>query len=145
MNPTFLPIGVLAKLSQCTIPTIRYYEQIGLIPPASRSAGRRLYDEADVQRLTFIRRCRDFGFPLERVRAMVSLYENRDSDCGQIRDVALGHLEEVEQRMRELIALQKSLYEFVVSCTEANCHGTTGDCVVINDLSRSRKEVRPEA
>ncbi|HSV60040.1 MAG TPA: MerR family transcriptional regulator [Variovorax sp.] len=60
-------IGVLAKQTGCTVPTIRYYEQIGLLPAGPRTeAGRRHYDETAAQRLTFIRRCREFGFSIER-------------------------------------------------------------------------------
>lgn len=145
MNSALLPIGVLAAQSQCSVPTIRYYEQIGLIPLASRAAGRRLYGEDDVRRLTFIRRCRDFGFPLEQVKEMVHLYENGDRDCREVRDIAQRHLVEVKKRMGELRELEKSLSKFVASCNPANCHGTTSDCVVIEDLSLSFKEVRRQS
>ncbi|GJI92202.1 MerR family transcriptional regulator [Rugamonas sp. R1(2021)] len=132
----------MADQSQCSVPTIRYYEQIGLIPPAARSAGRRLYGEEDVRRLTFIRRCRDFGFSLERVKEMVSLYENGDRDCAEVRDIAQAHLDVVRHRMTELLALEKSLSQFVTSCNSVSCQGTTSDCVAIEDLSQSFKEVR---
>jgi MerR family copper efflux transcriptional regulator len=64
-------IGALAEQTGCSVPTIRYYEQIGLIPAARRrSGGHRVYDAAAVQQLGFIRRCRDFGFALEQIRAL---------------------------------------------------------------------------
>lgn len=142
MNAAGLPIGALADRSQCSVPTIRYYEQIGLIPKAMRTAGRRLYNEDDVRRLTFIRRCRDFGFSLERVKDMLSLYENGDRDCAEVRDIAQAHLAEVRHRMRELRQLEKSLTRFVGNCNDEQCGGTTSDCVVIDDLSLSFKELR---
>lgn len=142
MNLALLPIGTLAAQSQCSVPTIRYYEQIGLIPLATRAAGRRLYGENDVRRLTFIRRCREFGFPLERIKEMLQLYENGDRDCGEVRDIAQRHLADVEQRMDELRELAKTLSQFVASCNPANCQGTTSDCVVIEDLSLSFNEIR---
>ena len=64
---TELKIGALARVAQTSVPTVRYYEQIGLLPPAARQGGsQRVYAEADVRRLTFIRRCREFGFPIGR-------------------------------------------------------------------------------
>ena len=64
MKPSSISIGVVAKQTGCTVPTIRYYEEIGLLPQAARTeSGQRNYGEATLRRLTFIRRCRDFGFP----------------------------------------------------------------------------------
>jgi DNA-binding transcriptional MerR regulator len=64
------------------VPTIRYYEQIGLLPKAARRlGGHRLYGEADRRRLTFIRRCRAFGFPIEEVRKLAALVDTPEQDC----------------------------------------------------------------
>jgi DNA-binding transcriptional MerR regulator len=141
MDSNHLPIGALAERSNCSIPTIRYYEQIGLLPAARRKAGRRLYGEDDVRRLTFIRRCRDFGFPLDRVKEMVSLYEDGDRACAEVREIAQAHLNEVDERMRELLALKSSLNEFVQSCNSARCRGTTSDCVIIEEMSECFTEI----
>ncbi|RZJ09911.1 MAG: MerR family transcriptional regulator, partial [Rubrivivax sp.] len=63
-----LSIGTVAKQAGCSVPTIRYYEDIGLLPPAARTAaGQRSYGKADLQRLGFIRRCRELGFPVDQV------------------------------------------------------------------------------
>jgi DNA-binding transcriptional MerR regulator len=68
-----LKIGELAELTGMSVPTIRYYEQIGLLPRAPRQAGgQRVYSRDDVERLTFIRRCREFDFSIEQVRALVA-------------------------------------------------------------------------
>ena len=87
-----MSIGVLGERTGCTVPTIRYYEQIGLLPRADRgSGGQRVYGEADFRRLTFIRRCRDFGFPIEQVRELVALVASRNRDCVEAGGIAQGH------------------------------------------------------
>ena len=69
-----LKIGALARQTGTSAPTIRYYEEIGLLRPAGRQAGnQRIYGEADVRSLTFIRRCRDFGFSIDQIRELVAL------------------------------------------------------------------------
>ena len=70
-TPELLRIGALARISGCSVPTIRYYEEVGLIPAASRrSSGHRVYYARAIQLLSFIRRCRDFGFSIEQTRVM---------------------------------------------------------------------------
>src|SRR5262249_7711333 len=109
-----MTIGRVAAETGCTVPTIRYYEEIGLLPEANRRmGGHRVYGETDLRRLTFIRRCRDFGFPIEQVREMVALVESPERDCTAARDLAEGHLIGVRRKLRELRALEKSLKAFV--------------------------------
>lgn len=131
-----LSIGTLARHSGTTPPTIRYYEQIGLLRrPDRREGGHRVYGEADLQRLTFIRRCRDFGFPIEQVRELVSVTENADRSCNEVRDLARDQLAAVRARMEELRELEASLSVLVTDC-EARCAGGPGpDCVILEDLS----------
>jgi DNA-binding transcriptional MerR regulator len=84
-----LTIGVLAQRSGSSVPTVRYYEEIGLVPKAKRGpGGHRLYDESDLKRLTFVRRCRDFALPIEKIRELVSLMNHPAQDCSKARDVA---------------------------------------------------------
>lgn len=131
-----LTIGRLAELTQSNVPTIRYYEEIGLLPKAARRlGGHRTYGEADLHRLTFIRRCRDFGFPIEQVRALIALTERPDRDCVEARDVAQQHLDVVRDKLRELRALEKSLKIFVTTCDNACAGGSAADCVILEDLS----------
>ena len=81
-----LTIGALAAQTGCNVATIRYYEEIGLLPKASRGpGGHRVYRDSDLRRLTFIRRCRDFQFPIEQVRELVDLIENPERDCSVAR------------------------------------------------------------
>jgi DNA-binding transcriptional MerR regulator len=89
MSKSKMTIGLLALRAKTNVPTIRYYEDIGLLPPAQRTAnGHRHYRDADLKRLTFIKRCRDFGFPIEQVRGLVALFENGDRACIEVRDMA---------------------------------------------------------
>ncbi|WP_251031424.1 MerR family transcriptional regulator [Paraburkholderia strydomiana] len=77
MSQSSLTIGALASETNTNVPTIRYYEEIGLLPHAQRAAnGHRYYQDSDLKRLTFIKRCRDFGFPIEQVRELVRLFED---------------------------------------------------------------------
>src|SRR5258708_10453261 len=79
---------MLAERTGTTVPTIRYYEQIGLLRPAARSGGQRTYDNEDVRRLAFVRRCRDFDFSIEEVLGLLSLLRDRKS-CTDARNMAV--------------------------------------------------------
>jgi MerR family transcriptional regulator, copper efflux regulator len=133
-----LKIGALAERAGTNAPTIRYYEEIGLLRTADRLAGgQRTYGEADVKRLTFIRRCRDFGFSIEQVKSLVTLVENRDRSCMDARDLAVQHLATVRAKLTELKALERGIAGFVSDC-DASCAGGPGpDCVILEDLSRT--------
>lgn len=136
MGNSNLTIGALAARTECSVPTIRYYEEIGLLPQAARSAnGRRHYDDTDQQRLLFIKRCRDFGFPIEQVRNLVSLFDNGDRACNDARDMAQDHLVAVRAKVKELQQLEESLMAFVQSCNAACIGGAAKDCTIIEDLS----------
>lgn len=116
-------IGVLSQMSGCSVPTIRYYEEVGLIPAASRrSSGHRVYDVGAVHLLAFIRRCRDFGFSIDQTRALVSLSHGKDRDCVEARDLA-----------------QRGLARFVESCNATCLGGSAPKCTILKDLGRSAK------
>lgn len=137
-----LKIGALAALTGTNAPTIRYYEQVGLLPrPDRRDGGQRIYGDEDVRRLTLIRRCRDFGFPIEQVRALAALMDDRDRSCTEARDLAHDHLSAVREKLVELKALERSIAEFVRSC-DATCAGGPGpDCVILEDLADPKRFV----
>jgi DNA-binding transcriptional MerR regulator len=114
---------------------VRYYEEIGLLPPASRRhGGQRSYDEEDVGRLIFIRRCRDFGFSIEQVRVLATLIQDRERSCLEARDLGLAHLEAVRAKLDELNALERAIAGFVESCDSACAGGPGPDCVALSDL-----------
>jgi DNA-binding transcriptional MerR regulator len=131
-----LSIGLVARRTGATVPTVRYYEDIGLLPPAARTeAGQRSYDETTVKRLVFIRRCRDFGFSIEQVRELVGLVDHPDRPCDEVREIAATHLTQVRQKLAELKALEASLDAFVCSCDTACAGGPAVDCTILEDLA----------
>lgn len=137
MNPSLsLSIGAVARQAGLTVPTIRYYEEVGLLPAAARTeSGQRHYGEAAVRRLTFIRRCRDFGFSLDQVRELVGLVDQPDRPCVEVRDIASVHLTDVRRKLVELQELERSLAGFVSSCNTACAGGAAFDCTILEDLA----------
>jgi DNA-binding transcriptional MerR regulator len=134
-NPSGLSIGHVAREAGCSVASIRYYEDIGLLPSAGRrSGGHRVYGADDVRRLVFIRRCRDFGFPIEKVRELLSA-SSADTPCKEARDIAAAHLQSVRDKLVELKALERALAGFVRNC-DANCaSGTVQDCTLFDDIA----------
>jgi DNA-binding transcriptional MerR regulator len=141
-----LKIGALAKQTGTNAPTIRYYEEIGLLRSAGRQAGnQRVYSDADVKSLTFIRRCREFGFSIDQVRSLVALVQDPTSPCVNARDLAQEHLVAVREKLAELKALERSIAAFVAGC-DTSCAGGTGpNCVILDDLSKGRTEMPSSA
>ena len=130
-----LKIGEVAERTGTNTPTIRYYEEIGLLPRPDRQEGnQRRYGDDAVKRLTFIRRCRDFGFSIEQVRTLTSLVQDRSRSCFEARDLAQEHLKEVRVKLKERRELEKSIAGFVDSCNVACAGGPGPDCVILEDL-----------
>jgi DNA-binding transcriptional MerR regulator len=130
MRIGILRIGDLARRTGTTVPTIRYYEQIGLLRSAARSGGQRTYDNEDVRRLSFIRRCRDFDFPIDDIRALLTLLHNGKS-CTEARKLAEGRLADLRRRRAELQALEASIASLVTCCAETCDGGAAPDCVIL--------------
>lgn len=125
-------IGNASKASGVKVPTIRYYEQIGLLPTPPRTEGnRRLYDAGDVRRLVFIRHARDLGFEVEAIRALLELQDNPDQPCTAADAIARARLIDVEQRLARLSALKKELQKMLDGCA----HGRVDQCRVIEVLA----------
>ncbi|MFZ5708418.1 MAG: MerR family transcriptional regulator [Pseudomonadota bacterium] len=126
-----LTIGKLGTEAGVKIPTIRYYEQIGLMPGAERSAGnQRLYDRRALERLAFIRHARALGFTLEAIRDLLSLSDRPDQPCTAADAIARAQLAEVESRLARLTALKAELERMVAQCAG----GRIADCRVIEAL-----------
>jgi DNA-binding transcriptional MerR regulator len=127
-----IPIGTAAKQSGVKVPTIRYYEQIGLLPaPRRTEANRRLYDGTDLRRLTFIRHARELGFEVEAIRALLRLQDNPDQSCAAADVIARKRLIEVEQRITSLSALKTELKRMIEGCRR----GRVKECRVIEVLA----------
>lgn len=130
-----LRIGEIAELTGASVPTIRYYEQVGVLRRARlQTGGQRVYTRADVERLTFVLRCRDLDFSIEEIRRLVALLDDRTSSCMNARQLAAERLDVVREKMQELKSLERSLTKFVATC-DSSCAGGPGpDCVVLADL-----------
>lgn len=127
-----LTIGPLSKRSGVNVETIRYYERIGLIPPAVRSEGRtRHYGDDDVKRLVFIRRSREIGFSLDDIRNLLKLAE-RGHSCGDVRQMALAHVERIRGKITDLERMEHLLLETASKCEG----GTAPDCPILEAIGR---------
>ena len=127
-----LTIGDLGKATNTKVETVRYYERIGLLPKPPRSTGNyRTYGTAELGRLSFIRRARDLGFPLDQVRTLLSLSDDRTRDCAGIDRIASEHLREVDRKLADLTALRRELKAVIDSCDG----GTVAQCRIIEALA----------
>lgn len=116
-NVVDMSIGVLSKASGVNIETIRYYERIGLTPrPPRTEGGQRVYEAADHQRLIFIRRCRDLGFSLEDIRALLDLAQHEARPCHDVKEKTVGHLAAVRRKIADLKRMEAALKGLAKSC-----------------------------
>lgn len=125
-------IGEVAKRSGVPAKTIRYYESIGLIRPAERSAaGYRIYGDRELQTLRFIQRARNLGFSVKQVSELLALWQDRARASGDVKAVARRHLQEIDRRMAELQSMRDTLEHLV-----GRCHGDDRpDCPILADLA----------
>lgn len=125
-------IGAVAKVTGIKVPTIRYYEEIGLLPSPSRTeSNRRTYRDTDVQRLTFIRHSRDLGFNIDAIRTLLQLQDDPHQSCAAADEIARARLADVEARITSLAALKLELNRMIDGCS----HGRVESCRVIEVLA----------
>ena len=137
------PIGEVARRAGLKVPTIRYYEQIGLLPPLPRSEGnRRCYHDSDVRRLVFIRHARELGFEVEAIRTLLALQDQPENSCGQIDALVGEHLAAVDSRIQRLVALRRELQHILACCRERR-GGRVAECRVMKSISNC--EAHPNA
>lgn len=124
-------IGMLAKRTGTKVQTIRYYEQIGLLPEPGRTmGGQRRYEENDLDRLSFIRHSRQSGFTLEAIRELLDLSDNPLRPCAEVDRIALGQLKEVEHRIERPNVLKLELERMIAECAQ----GRVAECRVLEVL-----------
>jgi MerR family copper efflux transcriptional regulator len=125
-------IGEASARSGVSAKMIRYYEDTGLLPqPDRRESGYRLYEESDVHRLRFVRRARDFGFSLERIRELLRLWNDRKRPSAEVKRIAEAHVAELDKKIGELTALRDSMKDLAT-----RCHGDQRpDCPILADLA----------
>lgn len=125
-------IGELSKRAQVKVPTIRYYEGIGLLAAPTRTEGRqRRYGEDDAKRLNFIRHARELGFEVDAIRELLDMTTQTDRSCDEARRMARHHLDEVDRRISRLTALRGELMRMIGDCSQ----GGVGECRVIQVLA----------
>ena len=124
-------IGELSKRTGVKIPTIRYYEQMGLIEPPERSEGnQRRYTRDGLRRLSFIRHSRDLGFTIEDIKGLLELSQHPEKPCRDAHEIAVQHLKDVQSRIGKLRRLERELKRI------SNCDaGHIADCAVIETLA----------
>lgn len=126
-----LTIGGLAKRTGTKVQTIRYYEQIGLLPePCRTEGGQRRYSSEQLDKLSFIRHSRQLGFSLEAIRELLDLSDHPNQSCDMADAIARRQLKQVEQRIARLQALRTELKRMVKECSG----GRTADCRVLEVL-----------
>ena len=135
LRATGMSIGQLSELTGVNIETIRYYEKIGLLPPASRAAnGRRVYRAVEHRILAFVRRSRELGFSLNDIRALLRLGGPDKASCRQVREIAAHHLADIRAKIGDLRKLENLL-----ATTVSLCSGTTApECPVLAILDIER-------
>lgn len=137
-------IGQAASRTGCTTPTIRYYEEIGLLTVVGRTPnGRRAYGWPQVHRLTFIRRARDLGLSLDQVRELLEISDGGSSNCGNARDLILAHVEATRRKRAELEGLERVLTTMAARCDLICATDPAAGCTVFTDvLEGSQLEAR---
>ena len=126
-----LGIGALSKQTGCNIETIRYYEKIHLLNvPARTEGGHRMFDHAQVKRLTFILRCRQLGFSVGEIRNLLGLVDGDATSCAEVKSVTELHLGDVRQKIHDLKNLEGVLAQMVSECTGTE----VPECPIIDTL-----------
>ncbi len=126
-------IGELARRAGYAVQTVRYYEQIGLVPPPPRTQGRqRRYGQAHLDRLLFIRHARDLGFEIGDIRSLLELASDPERSCAQVDAIAKAHVASIDGKIRRLTALRAELTRTLRACSK----GKIAECQVIDVLAR---------
>ena len=131
-------IGQAATASGVSAKMIRHYEQVGLFPePGRTDAGYRQYNEKEVHTLRFIRQARDLGFSIPQIGELVGLWQNRRRPSRQVKALAEAHIQELQQKAQDLLAMKATL-EHLVQC----CHGDDRpECPILENLAADSVDV----
>ncbi len=126
-------IGQASKASGVSQRMIRHYEKLDLIPaPPRRDSGYRDYSEADLHRLRFIANARDLGFPIEEIRVLLDLWNDRSRASAEVKALATARAEELQRKAAALEAMRRTLVDLA-----ERCHGDARpDCPIIEELAR---------
>jgi MerR family copper efflux transcriptional regulator len=132
-------IGEAAKASGVSAKMLRHYESIGLIPTASRTgSGYRTYGGREVETLRFIRRARDLGLSMDRIKLLVGLWQDRERPSREVKRIALAHVAELRSKIDELTAMCSTLEELAHACNGDK----RPECPILQDLAAGSTSVR---
>ncbi len=127
-----LAIGELSRRTDVKVPTIRYYEQIGLLAAPPRSeGGQRRYGADEVKRLNFIRHARELGFEIDAIRHLLDLTARPQDSCHEADSIARQHLDDIDRRIAELTTLRNELSRMVSECG----HGRICECRIVEVIA----------
>lgn len=128
-------IGEVSRRTGLKIPTIRFYEQSGLVaPPRHAENGRRTYSQTDERRLAFIQNARALGFSLSDVREFLALADHPDRPCGSAQDLVVRQKAAIDRRLAQLRSLRAEL----IRITDPTCTGSGLDCRILDSLAVQR-------
>lgn len=135
MQSDLYNIGQAAKASGISAKMIRHYEEVGLLPAASRTlSGYRTYNHQDVHMLRFIRHSRDLGFSIKQIADLLSLWRDKNRASSKVKSLAAEHIEMLNKKIEELSAMKSELSR-LVSC----CHGDgRPDCPILDELAQDK-------
>jgi len=128
-----MKISQLSKQTHTTNQTIRYYEDIGLLPPAVRNEnGYRNYQESDVEQLIFIRRCRELQIPIAKIKMLMQVQTDKKSSCGEVDTLIIEQLQKVRKTIYELSILEQTLTTLAESCP----NNIVEECEILKNLQQ---------
>lgn len=132
-----VPIGVAAQRARISARMVRHYEALGLLPAVARTgSGYRQYTEVDVHALRFIRRARDLGFSMAEIATLLGLWQDKARASSQVKSIAQAHIDDLNQRIADMQAMQRSL-QSLVQC----CHGDDRpDCPILDNLAAAQQK-----
>jgi len=129
-----LTIGDAAAQTGLPVKTVRYYDEIGLVLPASRTAaGYRQYSDLEVRKLSFVKRARAFGFSVDECRQLISLFEDQTRSSREVKAMTERRLEQIEAKMRDMQSLHDELQALSVRCPG----NQNPDCPILNSLANA--------
>ena len=133
-----MKIGLVAKLSNLTVKTVRYYADINIVNPGRNpKTGYRSYSSDDVAKLQFIRKARQFNFSIDECRELLSLYQDKDRPSKEVKRLTMEKILEIDTKLEELNSLKNQLKHLV-----SNCQGNDRpDCPILDALSNDSLSV----
>lgn len=137
-----MKIGELAKKTMIPVETIRYYEKIGLLPEPDRDrSGYRNYRNAHLERLMFIKRCRNLDMAQDEIRELIRLAEQPEADCRGVDALLARHLHHVRERLKELTSLEATLVQLQEACSDGR---SVRECGILGGLTSELDTPEPD-